>query len=654
VIKVHSFDVFDTVLIRRAAVPSDIFRHVARRIVRESPIAPPRGFVEDFVHARIEAERVSLASREETTLADIWRVLHQMLPGLPETFGPECELEAEHEALVPNGPTACDMARLRAAGARIVFASDTYLPADFVWHQLHRYGIAEPGDGLYVSSAFGHTKKSGALFRSILASEGIAAHGLHHHGDNRISDVLVPRALGIATTLVTSSRLTAWERALLSTPDSLRDTASRLAGAMRAARLAQRQPDRIASLTATFLGPATLMWAAWVLGAAQQNGIRRLYFVARDCYLAWRVARLLTPLFGNIDCRYLKVSRQAVLLPAIEHVSPSGIPWLHRPWEQPTLERILSKLGLSWNEVADDFSALAGKKGSFTLIRTRDQWHTFWNILSGARVGALITQRIQRHRATTCAYLRAAGLFEPEPAAIVDIGWRLTTQRALRALLRTEQRDPTLSGYYLGLQIDRSSQSDAGVSTALFYASAPDRRAIALEYEIFRRATILEHLLGLAPHGTVHAYRNNGSAVEPVSAPVAGPYVDMVEAIAAAVESFCRTQLCNATRFADEPTAQVLLDQLFTSWCERPDPHSLELLCSVPASADHNNIGARPLVEPWRLKHVGLSLIPPRVQRLLGLSSAMPIWPEAARLYQPGMLARLMAPFTIDDAATAR
>ena len=161
VVRVHSFDVFDTSLLRRVAAPSDVFRLIGRRIAREIRVVLQDQFVEDFLFARLSAERDALLHCEECTIDQIWTILHEKLPDLPHAYGSEYELEAEQSVLVPNAIVATQIAALRAAGARIVFVSDTYLPAEFVRTELLRHRLALDGDGLYVSSALGVTKRTG-------------------------------------------------------------------------------------------------------------------------------------------------------------------------------------------------------------------------------------------------------------------------------------------------------------------------------------------------------------------------------------------------------------------------------------------------------------------------------------------------------------
>ena len=145
--KVYSFDVFDTTLIRRVAVPSDVFRIIGIRVARETANVSAREMVEDFFSARIEAERLAreAAGAGECTLASIWTILRSMLPGLPGTCGPEYELAAERSVIAANRQVAARIAGLRASGARIIFASDTYLPGEFIQAELIRHRLARRG-----------------------------------------------------------------------------------------------------------------------------------------------------------------------------------------------------------------------------------------------------------------------------------------------------------------------------------------------------------------------------------------------------------------------------------------------------------------------------------------------------------------------------
>jgi FMN phosphatase YigB (HAD superfamily) len=647
-IKVYSFDVFDTSLVRRIAVPSDAFALVADVVARENGESAREEWIRDFTAARIEAQRRAVAASRgrECTLQQIWAYLHELLGYLPETCGPECELAVERDLLAPNHLVACKIAGLRDRGARIVFTTDTYLPEEFIRGELIRHNLANEGDGFYVSSAVGFTKHTnGRLFDVLLREENVAAPEVHHLGDNVLADVRIPEKRGINATLFTGSHLNAWERAILDRRTTARCPAARLAGGMRAARLAApSSPETgVRELVSTFLGPALTIWAAWVLGAAQRDKLSRLYFCSRDCYLLWRAARVLAPRFNDIDCRYLKISRRAVFVPSVLEISPAGMAWMET--EDP-LHMLVQRAGLDWEEVADAFSAVADREGRNKVLSTEEEWDAFWSAIRTPPIRGLIEQRIQSRKASTIAYLASQGLMDPIGAAIVDIGW---TSKVLGAMNRIfDQINPGqfLYGYYFGLFLDRKI---FGKTKALFYEETTDFQITSKKSSVIRRRQfVLDEVLGLAPHGTVLEYRMSGTQPEASCADVPTTHAALVEQIANAVEAFCIEQAPNAMDYAEDGSARSLLEALIEAWYAAPHEAALRVLeegCRY-ARDQSNPLGDHPaaLIEPWRLAESIKHLVPGRWRQRLGITVHNGLWPEASLLCSgrlPASLVRL-------------
>ncbi len=80
--EIHSFDVFDTCLVRNVAAPSEVFFNLGLQVGEKAKISDPRHFAEDFATWRMEAEARAFknTSRVEVTLEEIWIQLHPMLP----------------------------------------------------------------------------------------------------------------------------------------------------------------------------------------------------------------------------------------------------------------------------------------------------------------------------------------------------------------------------------------------------------------------------------------------------------------------------------------------------------------------------------------------------------------------------------------------
>jgi hypothetical protein len=554
-----------------------------------------------------------------------------MLPGLPGTCGPEYELAAERSVIAANRQVAARIAGLRASGARIIFASDTYLPGEFIEAELIRHKLARQADACYVSSAVGLTKESGSLFKYILRQEKIAAGEMHHYGDNAWSDYSVPKRLGISSALYGDSALNKWERALMGRNASCHVSGSFLAGSMRVSRLVPHDGDHAdgaRDLVASFLGPLVLIWASWVLGAARQDRIRRLYFAARDGYLVWRAARILAPDFGEIDCRYLKISRKAVLVPAIIEISSRGIPWLRRSGKTPELQRLVQKLGLTWQEVAAALSPLAKAGGGRKLLITERDWSHFWEILQTPPVVDVVRARIALRRASAVAYLKAEGVADSAvPAAIVDVGPQARQQSAVQELLGGVRS--SLRGYYLALETERAPLSASGRVRALFYEDAADRSSITGNHTIFRHIYAVEHVLGLAPHGTVQEY-GIGDPIEAVCAPVSIEYREYVGKVAGELEKFCAEHRRDAILYVNESAARELMDTLVRAWWSDPSQAAVESLGHVFVDDELNDTGSQLLVEPWQLHGAAKNLLPSRIRKFVGISVQRPVWPEAA------------------------
>ena len=613
---VHSFDVFDTCLLRSCAFPSDVFCEMVASLNGKLTLPLTGNNGEDFRSARIQAEvaaRLKTAT-EEVTLSAIWRELAAVLSTDEQrAFGEQQELELERRQLRPNRHVLSRVEEARRTGKRIVFISDTYLPLEFLRDVLKEHGFFFDGDGLFVSSEVGLIKQTSNLFKFMLQTEGVDASAVHHLGDNVASDVRIPRSLGIDATLSTDAALDPTERALLGASVNHKQITSKLAARSRNFRLATSGPGEAhRSFIASFLGPFLLTFASWVLWTARRDGVQRLYFFSRDCYLLSRAARILAPQFG-IEIRYLYVSRQALLLPSIPEVSEGSMPWLNRSFEKPTIQRLLGKLELA-DSVARALLLRAFEiEDDQYVLRGNADWAKFWGVIGAAPVRQILDDRISRRRTQAIRYLEAQGLRDPISWGVVDLGWLLTGQTAVRGLLGIEP--DAIRGYYLGLHADRNPPIEAGHSTALFYNDAPDRVGAARPASIFTRVTILEHVLGLAPHGSVHHYESSGPEATPICANLPVPQQDLLRNVETLVDEFTADNIDLAEGVHTPDVARAILDRLVDVCMGQPKREWVNLLRCVQVSVDQNNMGAAPLASPMNWNQFAVTCLPRRVRR---------------------------------------
>ena len=381
------------------------------------------------------------------------------------------EMELESENVVAIGPARREVRIARAAGSRIVFVSDTYLPRQFVEAELRHHGFAMDGDGIYVSSEIKKRKRTGRLFKHLLLTEDIRPHQIVHTGDDELSDVRVPRRLGIKCKLAarySSDRMSKGDSDVGGVDYLAR---SKIVGAMRNHRVTRKAASAEEGFEAftDCIGPLLLGFVSWVLSQAQRAGIERLYFLSRDCQMACAVCDVLSKRFGGIECRYLYVSRQALYLPSAEGILAESMPWMRRNFESSTLERLLAMLEVTYDDVRRQWETTARTaEGSYVLKSEADR-ALFWRALNQEPLQGQILERIVQRRSGAEKYFRCAGLFDQKRWAVVDLGWSLYCQSVLKRILIRAGHHGECIGYYLGLRSDRLGPAEAGHASAMFY-----------------------------------------------------------------------------------------------------------------------------------------------------------------------------------------
>jgi FMN phosphatase YigB (HAD superfamily) len=585
----RSYDVFDTCLLRNCAFPSDVFLLAANALAPLLENELGRDYAICFRDARVEAERLARLSApgEEVTLEEIWLQVARLLPFIDVRAGIQAELDTERSCLTANGDMLREVVRLRAAGSRILFISDTYLPEAFVVENLSVHGFFADDDRCYVSSALRLTKRTGSLFRHVAVAEGIALSQLIHTGDHPVSDGVIPRRQGARAVSYRGGCLMEREQRVLSAQSDPNERfASRLAGRMRVFRLDRSEEHRasILSYVSSFLGPALFVFAHWVLTRAREHSIDRLYFSSRDCYATYRVAQLLSPLMGSIECKYLLISRQAVHLPSVEEISPTGMPWLFREFERPALSDVLSRLELDPVTCMPFFDEFVEHQERRWFVDTEERRRQFWQVLARPELQEIISETIRIRREAATAYFRSVGLFDSARSAVVDLGWFLTCQTALRRILRCEHPAHELQGFYLGLHRDRMMPCIAGTADAMFLSSPHDRVQVLGNGSVFKWITVLEHTLGCAPHGALLRYDSESDGSPKPLLAEADPDDQAVHAALVALVTRFVEPLVNDGLGELKPDHRALFSAILENSVAKPDGQWVEVLAGLSAT----------------------------------------------------------------------
>ncbi len=344
-IKVISFDVFDTLLVRPFFFPTDLFFFLDREAAN---LLGTKDLVQ-FRQCRKEAEKTARvnamsAGREDVTFIEIYNVLKNtgIYPDSVCDALMNKELELE-ERFCYARESALDLMKYAISlGKRIIVTSDMYLPAAFIRQLLIKKGFPEP-EHVFVSCEIGLTKSSGNLFNYVLQQLNIKSNKMIHIGDNLHSDVRMARKKGIISIpfyrpvdLLTGKNPLICEgkafryaykqiRSSLSNYRAIDKFGTRCMIAVAANRIYD-DPYRDFNKSGDFagderlfgnfaLGMYCLAQGYWVYGLTGESHFDHVLFFSRDGYLPWlgyEMIREKKP-DGRVVSDYVRTSRKVAL-----------------------------------------------------------------------------------------------------------------------------------------------------------------------------------------------------------------------------------------------------------------------------------------------------------------------------------------------------
>jgi GT2 family glycosyltransferase/predicted HAD superfamily hydrolase len=328
-VKVVSFDIFDTILVRPVYAPTDVFyllKEKAKTILNDNAV--------DFYQIRLTAEneaRIELSKKNpvygEITLSQIYDYIARKYNFDEDTKDKlkQVEIEIETTLLRPR-KFAQEIFNLATnSGKRVVLVSDFYFEKEVLENVLNIKGISGYKQ-LYVSSELKKRKDTGELYKAVFKAENIEPWELFHIGDNYNSDVICALDAGaVAFHLPSNSEIfisregvnkKIWEEVKSFSPSE------RILfgfGLNQAAQDIVDNPDSFDAFSNKFmmgyfgLGSFTFSLAHYILKSKSiQDHYQNIYFASRDGYLPKIIYDLLRNGHKNyLESRYIYCGRQA-------------------------------------------------------------------------------------------------------------------------------------------------------------------------------------------------------------------------------------------------------------------------------------------------------------------------------------------------------
>lgn len=182
-----SFDIFDTLIMRKTLLPTDVFVIVGHKAKKMGIYVP------NFSEVRKKAEQEVL--HQNPSIYDIYARLHE-ITGIERTELErilDLEIETEREVLLRRDKMVEILQYAISLGKRVCLISDMYLPKDILISILTGLDITGY-EQIFVSCDYNASKCSG-LFD--IFKRQIRGKTYLHIGDNRVADLLCAEPFGI-------------------------------------------------------------------------------------------------------------------------------------------------------------------------------------------------------------------------------------------------------------------------------------------------------------------------------------------------------------------------------------------------------------------------------------------------------------------------
>ncbi|MEG7531614.1 MAG: hypothetical protein RSF83_09505, partial [Hungatella sp.] len=498
--EVVSFDIFDTLIVRLYAEPTDLFRHL-----EESYEAG------GFCAARISAE---MAARDEVFQNQCHEVtLDKIYENLHPSYWPLQEKEVELEKLMCKAnPEMLELfSWCKEQGKRIIISSDMYLPIAVIEEILQNAGYMGYKK-LFLSSETKRPKATGEMYDDLLTYCGVSANQILHIGDNRYTDYEIALQKGLSAYCYEPICKSVGDNyhssyfALLNQYAEKEVAPSILKGMITLHDAQNPTEDYWVNFGYQYAGILTLSYVQWIHAQMQKDEISQAFFMLRDGYI---FKRAFDQLYPSAKTSEIYGSRSMFLLAGMEHYEDikMHITGLHRNGltYRMCFERLSIQDDAFLEEYKTAFPALDMIVDSEQEFQRIDEFFVSHE--------STLKEYGAKQRKVIIAYFDSIGLLNGKNA-IIDLGWKGSMLKGIEKICKLENRKADLYGYFLGTHPFQNTGIRA-IGFAMNQGKPDDKYPIKALVDYGYTISVLE-LMFSAPHPSILGVQKDGSAFIPL------------------------------------------------------------------------------------------------------------------------------------------
>ncbi|HMK48971.1 MAG TPA: HAD-IA family hydrolase, partial [Thermodesulfovibrionales bacterium] len=434
-IKVVSFDIFDTVLIRRVDPPEKTKELSCDRALKDGVVDRSGAgllSLRKTVEENLKSQATAHGKDREYSIHDVFFEVASYLKvkDIQATVSRllDIELEIEKAVTLPM-PGIKDQLRRLSQGYRLIAVSDTYLTTQMLKQVLDHLGLGDYFKAIYASSEYKLSKSSGSLFRLILEAENIGPHELQHIGDNFLSDYFVPKKIGVKTVCLNdnwnfSRKHTLHAVRQLSDESNFWSSCSELLNLLSVQRPSGSKDDLLHNFGYMFIGPLLTIFTHLLFLELTKKDIRNIYFIARDGFMLKKIFTLFADRLSDggevFNSHYLCASRYTAVLASVDSLTDRE--WRHTTRLASTVKDVLTRLGVTTAETDSLLNEYhLSQESRLTESSTLGSLRELFN---DRRLSEMVLKKTRTMRDLLRLYLQQRGFMKSQKAALVDIGWR--------------------------------------------------------------------------------------------------------------------------------------------------------------------------------------------------------------------------------------
>lgn len=501
--EIVSFDIFDTLLFRNVIHPTDIFKVVEKKYFKST------GEKINFYNLRIDSElKARKCSKEEDiNLDEIYSQIKLSL-NIDTELLKKLEIESEKEFLIPNNEIKEVYNYARELGKIIYIISDMYLPTKIIKDLLKINGYEEY-DEIYVSSELRKTKATSSIYKFIRQKNNISKGTRWIHiGDNKHSDIINAEMQGIKGCY--------YQRILdIENIDNVKTLSDSIC---KAVQVNMKHDNKNKEYWYKFgieqVFPIYIGFSKWILDKMYNKD--NIYFLSRDGYVPYIIYNKLRN--GNCsfpEGKYLYASRRAYQYPYMLSMGREEAIDILTAFnmnlnQKITLREILQNVGLEEEKYIGIISSFGINNFDdvIKLGKSLDDVKKFLN-----HIWNDISIKLDEELDILSRYFKIQNIDKYNKINIVDIGWRGSTQLAMKNILNKE-----IDGFYFGTNenvYDEIKVNSYGYAFNL--GKSHKKRKFIMEH------VMMYELIFSAPHGSlINFEQNENGKVEPLLKNVEG------------------------------------------------------------------------------------------------------------------------------------